>query len=72
MNTDRVPYDLWIQEGWITATPGQRRNDDIILGQLDRDLQDWQVEEVCFDPWQAGHITTRLDEGGATLVAAAS
>jgi len=69
VNADRVPYDVWIREGWITATPGNRRDDDVILAQLDRDLQEWQVEEVCFDPWQAGHITTRLDEAGATLVA---
>ena len=20
--TDKVPYDLWIQQGWITTTPG--------------------------------------------------
>lgn len=68
VNADHVPYDLWIREGWITATPGERRNDDIIIAQLERDGMEWQIEEVCFDPWQAGHITSRLEEQGVTMV----
>ena len=22
MKTDKVPYDIWAQQGWITVTPG--------------------------------------------------
>src|SRR5690606_34535111 len=34
---DRVPYDAWVREGYITATPGNVIDYSFILAQIDED-----------------------------------
>jgi phage terminase large subunit-like protein len=68
---DRAPYDVWIDQGWITAIPGTTISH--------RDIRDWltgirrrfDVHLVGFDPWHADQVIRDLiaeDGWGETQV----
>lgn len=61
---DRVPYEAWVREGYITATPGNVIDFEFILAQLDEDAQRYDIQEVAFDRWGAAQIQTKLIEKG--------
>ena len=63
-NRDRVPYDVWVRQGFIQATPGNVIDYDFILHQIDQDMQDYDVLELAFDRWGATKIQTSLMELG--------
>src|SRR5690606_37911501 len=61
---DRVPYDAWVREGYITATPGNVIDYSFILAQIDEDAQKYDLQEVAFDRWGATKIAQDLMELG--------
>ena len=61
---DRVPYDVWVRQGLITATPGNVIDYAWILHQIDLDAQAYDIREVAFDRWGATKIATELMERG--------
>ena len=61
---DRVPYDVWVRRGLITATPGNVIDYEWILHQIDEDAQAYDVRELAFDRWGASRIQTQLMEKG--------
>jgi len=70
MKTDRVPYDLWADEGWLIVTRGEavdyRFVKDYAL-RWEKELGAY-IEEFCFDPWGATQISADLlDEGRSTV-----
>lgn len=66
---DRVPYDVWVRQGYITATPGNVIDYDFILAQVDEDAQRYDLREIAFDRWGAARLQTQLmDMGGADFM----
>ena len=70
MITDRVPYDRWVGEGWITATPGP-----VVDYRLVRDYviniakeNGWYIEEICGDPWGFLQIGNDFMDAGYTVI----
>lgn len=61
---DRVPYDVWVRQGFIQATPGNVIDYRFILAQIDQDMQSYDVHELAFDRWGATKIQTELMELG--------
>jgi len=61
---DRVPYDVWVRQGFIAATPGNVIDYAWILHQIDEDAQHYDIREVAFDRWGATKIQTELMERG--------
>jgi len=61
---DRVPYDVWVRQGYITATPGNVIDYAWILHQIDQDAQAYDIQELAFDRWGATKIQTDLQEAG--------
>lgn len=59
---DRVPYDVWVRQGFITATPGNVIDYDFILADVDELMTRYDVAEVAYDPWGATQIQTKLAE----------
>jgi phage terminase large subunit-like protein len=57
---DRVPYEQWAKEGYLTATPGNVVDYEAVR----QTLQDWaaefSIQEIAFDPWNATDLVTRL------------
>lgn len=66
---DRVPYDQWVREGYLVATPGNIVDYEYVR----QTLKDWSAEfaikTVVFDPWNATDLITRLEkQDGFTCV----
>jgi phage terminase large subunit-like protein len=59
---DRVPYDQWARDGFLTATPGNVVDYEAVR----QTLKDWaaayDLREIAFDPWNATDLVTRLQE----------
>jgi phage terminase large subunit-like protein len=65
---DRVPYDAWVRDGYITATPGNVIDYDYVLAQIDEDAQRYDIAEIAFDRWGATRIVQDLEDAGMAVV----
>lgn len=61
---DKVPYDVWVKQGYITTTPGNIIDYDFILDQIEKDMADYEIRELAFDRWGSQKITTDLQNIG--------
>ena len=57
---DRVPYQVWIEQGWLKTTPGTRIDHRVVIDAIvaARDLYD--IQAVGFDPWHADKLIDEL------------
>lgn len=65
---DRVPYDEWVRQGFIIATPGNVIDYKFIEDTIYKYAKEFEVEEIAYDPWNATMLTQRLAENGLTMV----
>lgn len=65
---DRVPYDKWVEQGWIDTTPGRVIDQDFIEAYVEKLEARTAVEELAYDPWNATQLVVNLEEKGKTLV----
>jgi phage terminase large subunit-like protein len=61
-------YVGWKTDGWLTTTPGNVTDYDVIERDLEADVARLKVREVPFDPWQATQLSTHMLEKGAPMV----
>jgi len=70
MKTDKVPYDLWEKQGWLTVTEGAvvdyRAVKKYVLDEVKKNS--WFIEEVCIDPWGATQLASDFDDEGILVV----
>jgi phage terminase large subunit-like protein len=64
---DRVPYDVWIREGLIKATPGNVIDFATIREDIKKLAQDFDIKETAYDRWNATQLVTELQDEGLTL-----
>lgn len=65
---DRVPYDLWERQGWVTVTPGDVTDYATIRRDINRLAQTYQLQELRFDPWNSSMLAGLLqDEDGLVV-----
>lgn len=66
MNTDKVPYDAWEQNGWLTVTDteivDQQQVVDYVLETVKK--YNWHIEALCFDPNNAAKMELELSNEG--------
>lgn len=65
---DRVPYDAWVRDGLITATPGNVIDYAYILRDIVELGEKFDIKEVAFDRWGAFQISQQLVNAGFTMV----
>lgn len=67
---DRVPYQLWIDQGWITATPGDVVDYKFIISYIQKqeELLGMHIKEICYDPWNATQAAQELDVLGYPII----
>lgn len=65
---DRVPYDAWVRDGWMTATPGNVTDYDFIQAEVLALGQRYRLRELAFDPWNATQTATQLGGEGVAMV----
>lgn len=59
---DRVPYDAWVRDGYLTATPGEVIDYDFIRAEINDLGERYGIQEIAFDPWDGQQIATQLGE----------
>lgn len=65
---DRVPYSLWVKQGYITATEGNVIDYKYIVKTL-KDYRDiYEIKEIAFDRWGATKLVQELQDEGFTVV----
>lgn len=65
---DGVPYDEWVRQGFVIATPGNVIDYQFIEDTIDQYAKEFEIEEIAYDPWNATMLTQRLAENGMTMV----
>ncbi len=66
---DRVPFDAWVRDGFVEATPGNVIDYAFIRRRVNDLRQMHDFREISFDPWNATQLATWLgEEDGMTVV----
>lgn len=64
---DRVPYDQWVADGWIEATPGRATDRQAIAHRLADIRQSYDVQGIAFDRWRFEDLNKLLTDEGIDL-----
>jgi len=65
---DRVPYDLWVEQGYIEATPGEVIDYRYIRKRIEELSEKYFIAEIAYDRWGAEQLRQDLEDAGLTLV----
>lgn len=65
---DRVPYSLWVKQGFVTATPGNVIDYKYIQQTLQEDAEIFDIKEIAFDRWGATKLSQDLTDAGFVMV----
>jgi phage terminase large subunit-like protein len=65
---DRVPYDTWVNQGYIIATEGNVIDYKAIMAKFDELAQLYHIREVGFDRWGATQLVQDMQAGGLEVV----
>lgn len=57
---DRVPYDVWAREGYLTLTPGSSVDYGVVASRLCELCDEFPVREIAFDRWRIDVLKTEL------------
>lgn len=64
---DRAPYDLWVEQGYITATPGASVDYEVVATWLSEYCSVREVQRINFDRWRIDVLKAELARIGAEL-----
>ena len=69
INVDKVPYDLWEKQGYLTVTEGACVDYNFVIEDLLTTCRknNYDVREICFDPWSASSTIQELQKQDNTL-----
>lgn len=65
---DRVPYDQWAREGYITPTEGNKVDYDVMRTDIGKFAERFRIIECAFDRWNASQLVTQLEGDGLVMV----
>jgi phage terminase large subunit-like protein len=65
---DRVPYDVWVREGWIDATDGNVVDYDAVRQRILALRDRYHIVEIGVDKWNATETNSKLQGEGMTVV----
>jgi phage terminase large subunit-like protein len=64
---DGVPFDAWVRDGFIEATPGNVIDYDRIRQKLDELNTLYPIREIAIDRWNSTQLQTQLTDDGFTV-----
>lgn len=64
---DKAPYDVWVRQGHMTATPGPVVRYDFVAADLVDDQQRFDLQAVAYDRYLIKHFEQAVGELGAEL-----
>ena len=59
---DRVNYDIWAKQGFLTSTPGNCIDYNFIENDILQAAKDYDLREIGFDSWNATSTASRIME----------
>jgi phage terminase large subunit-like protein len=62
--TDRIPYDLWRDQGFLEATPGKSISYEYVATRLKEIFGAYDVVKIGFDRWNMKHLKPWLEKAG--------
>lgn len=65
---DRVPYDRWIRDGYIHATPGNVIDYDFIRAFINEKAEQYDIREIALDRWNGTQLGIQLTGDGRNIV----
>ena len=65
---DKVPYEAWARDGYITATPGNVIDYKYIEKDIEKAGEMFNIIEIAFDHWGAIQISQNLEKLGFTVI----
>lgn len=70
MRSDKVPYDVWVDQGYISLTPGAVVDYNFIKQYIKDFEEEYEctVSEICVDPWNATQFMQDMEQEGYTVV----
>ncbi len=69
---DRAPYDVWSKEGALIATEGDAVDHGAIRKKIQDLGQDYRIQEIAVDAWNAHKLITELEQEDGFTVARVS
>lgn len=66
---DKVPYELWQQQGHLIATPGNATDYDYVLKMLNELGKDYNIAGIAIDRWNSSYLSTKLIDSGFNVIA---
>ena len=63
---DRVPYDRWVNEGLIEATPGPVVDYRVVAQTVVDDIRNGLIRKVAFDRWNISRFQSEMINVGAS------
>ena len=64
---DRLPYEVWAREGWLTLTPGDVIDQDVIKRDILAAKELWELRDVSYDRWNASKLVKELENEGVIM-----
>ncbi len=61
---DKVPYEVWRQQGFIESTPGNVTDYNFIRQRIGQLGERFKIQEIAIDRWNASQLATQLEEDG--------
>lgn len=70
MKTDKVPYDVWKKQGWLTLTPGSEVDYRFMVKWVAEFIVKHKLieKEFCFDRYMATLLAQELTDEGHTVI----
>ena len=68
VESDGVPYDQWVQQGYLQTTPGNVIDYDFIHHEIVASRDRYKINELGYDPWNAMQTAIKLEDEGITPV----
>ncbi|MGB9813521.1 MAG: terminase large subunit [Thermovenabulum sp.] len=68
--TDKVPYDLWVKQGWLTVTEGAVVDYEFVKAYIKEVIEKHNIKPVmiCYDPWNASQFAQDMEKDGFVMV----
>lgn len=57
-----TPYEKWAESGHLIETPGNVRDDDMIIANILDFGSRFEIQSIAYDPWGATNIAAKLQE----------
>lgn len=64
---DKAPYDVWVRQGYLTASPGKIVRFDQVAADIVEMSHEFEIAAVAYDRWLIRQFEIALDEMGVTL-----